>query len=131
MFVERGNENKVWLLHKSLYGLKQAPSQWYERFDNFVLSNGFSRSLYDNCVYFMKTDSDCFIYSLIYVDDMLIISKGINELNKLKNMLKTKFKMKDLGYTKKIFGIDIIRNREKNNFVLSQAACTKKVLEMY
>lgn len=79
----------------------------------------------------MKTDSDCFIYSLVYVDDMLIISKGINELNKLKNMLKTEFKMKDLGSAKKIFGIDIIRSREKNNFVLSQAACTKKVLEMY
>ncbi|GJZ19084.1 retrovirus-related pol polyprotein from transposon TNT 1-94, partial [Tanacetum coccineum] len=46
--------NKVCLLKKSLYGLKQSPRQWYRRFDEYMLSNGFKRSSYDSCVYYMS-----------------------------------------------------------------------------
>ncbi|GJR47272.1 retrotransposon protein, putative, ty1-copia subclass [Tanacetum coccineum] len=42
--------NKVCLLKKSLYGLKQSPRQWYRRFDEYMLSNGFKRSSYDSCI---------------------------------------------------------------------------------
>ncbi|GJS08988.1 retrotransposon protein, putative, ty1-copia subclass [Tanacetum coccineum] len=41
--------NMVCLLKKSLYGLKQSPRQWYRRFDEYMLSNGFKRSNYDSC----------------------------------------------------------------------------------
>nr|GEU77357.1 zinc finger, CCHC-type [Tanacetum cinerariifolium] len=46
--------NKVCLLKKSLYGLKQSPRQWYRRFDEYMLSNGFKHSSYDICVYYMS-----------------------------------------------------------------------------
>ncbi|GJU96158.1 zinc finger, CCHC-type containing protein [Tanacetum coccineum] len=36
---------------KSLYGLKQAPKQWHLKFDDVVLSNGFSLNQADKCVY--------------------------------------------------------------------------------
>ncbi|GJU73316.1 zinc finger, CCHC-type containing protein [Tanacetum coccineum] len=41
-FVMPGHESKVCKLKKSLYGLKQAPKQWHQKFDDVVLSNGFS-----------------------------------------------------------------------------------------
>ncbi|GJV15188.1 zinc finger, CCHC-type containing protein [Tanacetum coccineum] len=41
-FVIPGHESKVCKLKKSLYGLKQAPKQWHQKFDDVVLSNGFS-----------------------------------------------------------------------------------------
>ncbi|GJU93381.1 RNA-directed DNA polymerase, eukaryota [Tanacetum coccineum] len=44
--------NKVCLLKKFLYGLKQSPRQWYRRFDEYMLSNGFKRSSYDSYVYY-------------------------------------------------------------------------------
>ncbi|GJU48087.1 retrotransposon protein, putative, ty1-copia subclass [Tanacetum coccineum] len=44
--------NKVCLLNKSLYGLKRSPRQWYRRFDEYMLSNGFKHSSYDSCVYY-------------------------------------------------------------------------------
>lgn len=125
-FLEKRNENKACLLQKSLYGLKQSLRQWYKRFNDFVLLNGFSRNSYDHCVYFMKINEDCFVYLLIYVDDMLIVSKSMNEFNKLKNILKTKSEMKDLGLAKRILGMDMIRNTEKNMFVLSQATYIKR-----
>nr|KAJ0184776.1 hypothetical protein LSAT_V11C900459110 [Lactuca sativa] len=50
-FVMPGNEHKVCKLKKSLYGLKQAPKQWYQKFDDVVLSNGFALNQADKCVY--------------------------------------------------------------------------------
>ena len=50
-FVMPGHENKVCKLKKSLYGLKQAPKQWHRKFDDVVLSNGFSLNQADKCVY--------------------------------------------------------------------------------
>jgi len=51
-FVISGKEQCVCRLKKSLYGLKQAPRQWYKRFDTFMIGQGYTRSRYDNCVYF-------------------------------------------------------------------------------
>ncbi|GJV07628.1 putative reverse transcriptase domain-containing protein [Tanacetum coccineum] len=51
---EEGTGNKVCLLKKSLYGLKQSLRQWYKRFDVYMISNGFSRSNYNSCVYFKE-----------------------------------------------------------------------------
>nr|GEX85053.1 retrovirus-related Pol polyprotein from transposon TNT 1-94 [Tanacetum cinerariifolium] len=46
--------NTVFLLRKSYYGLKQSPRQWYKRFDEYMLSNGFKRSSYESCEFDMK-----------------------------------------------------------------------------
>ncbi|GJZ18409.1 retrovirus-related pol polyprotein from transposon TNT 1-94 [Tanacetum coccineum] len=48
---EECTSNKYSLLKKSLYGLKQSLRQWYKRFDVYMVSNGFSRNIYDSCVY--------------------------------------------------------------------------------
>nr|GEW26019.1 zinc finger, CCHC-type [Tanacetum cinerariifolium] len=50
-FVMPGHESKVCKLKKLLYGLKQAPKQWHQKFDDVVLSNGFSLNQADKCVY--------------------------------------------------------------------------------
>ena len=42
----------VCLLNKSLNGLKQSPRQWYLRFDELMVTNGFSRCNYDYFVYY-------------------------------------------------------------------------------
>ncbi|GJV75109.1 zinc finger MYM-type protein 1-like protein [Tanacetum coccineum] len=41
---------KTAFLHGNLE--EQSPRQWYRRFDEYMLSNGFKRSNYDNCVYY-------------------------------------------------------------------------------
>jgi len=51
-FVVSGKEDHVCLLRKSLYGLKQSPRQWCKRFDTFMISQSYSLSEYDSCVYF-------------------------------------------------------------------------------
>ena len=63
--------------------------------------------IYDSCVYFRKTHDGLFIYLLLYVDDMLIAAKNMSDIEELKKQLNRVFKMKDLGATKRILGMEI------------------------
>ncbi|GKC18665.1 retrotransposon protein, putative, ty1-copia subclass [Tanacetum coccineum] len=108
---EEGTGNKVCLLNKSLYDLKQSPRQWYKRFDVYMISNGFSRSSYDSCVYFKEFAPGMYIYLLMYVDDMLIACKSKSEIEYTKGLLRKEFNMKELGPARKILGIEIVRDK--------------------
>ena len=55
-FIKEGNEYKVCKLLKSIYGLKQSSRQCYIRFQEVVLSNGFTMLDEDNCVYTSKEE---------------------------------------------------------------------------
>ena len=70
-FIKEGNKHKVCKLLKSIYGLKQSLRQWYIRFQEVALSNGFTMLDEDNCVYIKRRNSKYIIMSL-YVDDILI-----------------------------------------------------------
>nr|GEW96765.1 retrovirus-related Pol polyprotein from transposon TNT 1-94 [Tanacetum cinerariifolium] len=94
--------NKVCLLKKSLYGLKRLPRQWYKRFDEYMLSNGFNRISYDSCIYYRSYAPGEYIYLLLYVDDMLIACKSKVEIGSTKSLLKKEFDIKELGEAKKI-----------------------------
>nr|GEU52384.1 retrotransposon protein, putative, Ty1-copia subclass [Tanacetum cinerariifolium] len=94
--------NKVRLLKKSLYGLKQSPRQWYKKFEEYMLNNGFKRSSYDNYVYYRSYAPCEYIYLLLYVDDMLIACKSKAEIGSTKSLLKKEFDVKELGEANKI-----------------------------
>jgi hypothetical protein len=129
-FVVPGKENLVCRLKKSLYGSKQSPRQWYKKFDSFMLSHSFKRSDYDSYVY-LKTVNGSAIYLLLYVDDMLIAAKDKSEVAKLKAQLSKEFEMKNLGAAKKIFGVEIIRDRKSCMLYLSRRAYIEKVLRCF
>nr|GEW81514.1 reverse transcriptase domain-containing protein [Tanacetum cinerariifolium] len=92
--------NKVCLLKKSIYGLKQLPRQWYKRFDEYMLNNGFKRSSYD-------------IYA---------------EIGSTKSLLKKKFGMKELGKANKHLGMEIVKDRSRKILRVSQSRYVSKIL---
>ena len=55
----------------------------------------------------------------LYVDDMLIMSKEIDDINATKRMLSSKFDMKDLGVADLILGVRIIKTPQ--GLALSQS----------
>ncbi|KAH9801293.1 K(+) efflux antiporter 6 [Citrus sinensis] len=59
----------------------------------------------------MPQPKDGAVYLLLYIDDILIVGKNSGGIEKLKNLLKREFKMKDFGNAKRILGIDILRDR--------------------
>jgi hypothetical protein len=56
-----------------------------------MIKIGYSRGEYDCCVYVRSLDDGSFIFLLLYVDNMLIATKGIMKVNKLKVLLSTEF----------------------------------------
>jgi hypothetical protein len=90
-------------LKKALYGLKQAPRLWHEEINSFLLSIGFTQS---------STDLNLYMQSgtllLLYVDDMLIAKTDAStQASAVKDQLKDKFKMKDLGRVRRFLGIEV------------------------
>ena len=62
---------------------------------------------------------------------MLIVGHDVAKIEKLKGELSKSFAMKDLGPTKQILGMKIIRDRKKNKLWLSQERYIEKVLERF
>ncbi|GJS72824.1 ribonuclease H-like domain-containing protein [Tanacetum coccineum] len=58
----------------------------------------------------MRTKDNKFIALLVYVDDIVVTRKCVNEINKFKVFPKLKFKIKDLGPLKYFLGIEVIRS---------------------
>ena len=112
-FIVQGKEDHVCQLQRSLYGLKQSPRQWYKRFDNFMISQGFSRSPYDCCVYHNKVEDGSLIYLLLYVGDMLITARDKAIIQKLKALLSEEFDINDMGAAKKILGMEIYKDHSQ------------------
>ena len=71
------------------------------------------------------------MYLLLYVDDILIVGKNSSDIEKLKNLLKGEFEMKDLGSAKMILVMDILRDRVVGTLFLSQSRYVSKELEKY
>jgi hypothetical protein len=114
-FVIKGKKELLCKLKTSLYSLKQLLRMWYQNFDTYILSLGSVRSNVDHCVY-LKEEGIHFIYSVLYVDDMLLVRSNMDTIKEVKKRLFSKFDMKDLGATNFILGMEIKRDREARKF---------------
>lgn len=99
--------NPVCRLLKSLYGMKQASRQWYKRFSSILLGANYVQSPADNTL-FVKIRSTSFVAVLVYVDGILIASNNNEVLVELQNLLKSEFKIKDLGVARFFLGLEIV-----------------------
>ena len=127
-FVVPGQEHKVCKLENSLYGLKQAPKQWHDKFDSLIISHGFRINESDKCVYYKFIDNICTIICL-YVDDLLIFGSHIDAVNKVINLFRQNFDMKDLGEADLILETKITRTND--GIALDQSHYIEKLLRKY
>jgi len=65
----------------------------------------------------------------LYVDDMLIFGTDLEEIEKTKSFLSSKFSMEDMGEADVILGIKTIRNND--GIHLSQSYYIEKVLRRF
>lgn len=101
------SNTQVCKLLKSLYGLKQAPRKWNEKLCGALFEFGFVQSVNDFSL-FVKSGNNCFLALLVYVDDIILTGSSVDEINKVKNFLKSKFLIKDLGKLKFFLGIEVV-----------------------
>ncbi|GJX85883.1 putative reverse transcriptase domain-containing protein [Tanacetum coccineum] len=76
-----------------------------------------------------KDTSSGYVILCLYVDDMLIVGSNDKMIRSTKDMLKSKFDMKDMGLADVMLGIKIIRTQ--NGLVLSQAHYVDKILNTH
>jgi hypothetical protein len=121
---------KIWKLNKALYGLKQAPHEWNsEIHDTLTNILGYTVTKADPCIYRKNIDNHI-ITIYLYVDDTIISYDSSIESSWLKdfNIIKSKYKIKDLGNCDWILNMKVVRDRITGTITLSQQAYIQQLL---
>lgn len=119
--------DKVCRLRKGLYGLKQAARQWNKEINRVLSHNGYTQSLWDQCLYFCK-ENNVVNYVLIHVDDILMAGNNQEMMEKLMENMNKHFELKDLGLVKHFLGIEIEKD-STGNFMISQERYIEDIIE--
>jgi len=107
-----------WKFKKALYGLKQSVRLWTEILNNELGKIGLIRRKSDPCNYYKRNKNNEIIYILtVYIDDILITKKEI-EITKIKQLLKERFTITDIGPVDNILGLKFVK--EKDGYTLHQ-----------
>ena len=129
-FQQVGKGNLVCKLKKPIYGLKQASRQWYLKFEEVITRHSFKENVVDRCIY-MKVSESCFIFLVLYVDDILLATNETDMLAETNQMLCNHFDMKYLGEASFVLGIKIVRVRTNHVLQLSQRAYNDRILKRF
>ncbi|KAF2347760.1 Reverse transcriptase RNA-dependent DNA polymerase [Trinorchestia longiramus] len=96
--------------------------------DGHLKQLGFKQSKNDACIYTRVSNKGLCIIA-VYVDDIIIASDCLDEINEVKSCLSAKYKMKDLGKYIYFLGVSVMQT--KNEVFLEQSAYTKALLSRF
>ena len=125
-----GNPGDVLRLRKSLYGLKQAGRVWNRTLHATLQKLDFSRLQSDASLHLFSRGSVRIIMP-IFIDDITIASSNAAESDRVVQELSEHFKLRDLGPTSFLLGIQITRDRSNRRISLSQRQYILDMLERY
>jgi hypothetical protein len=91
-------------LERSLYGIRQAPKIWYDTLISEFHNLGFVELISDTCV-FKHPTQQC--YLLIFVDDIVILTRNEAFRQRVVSHLESKFKLKDMGLLRHFIGLQV------------------------
>jgi hypothetical protein len=116
-------------LEKSLYGLKQAPRAWREKLESALTDLGYTESAGDPGLFF-RHEGKKRQYVLTFVDDGLLATKQVSEVQSMKDEIKRYFACRDLGEPTSFLSINICRDRAKKQITISQPKLVSEVLTL-
>ncbi|SGY91389.1 BQ5605_C038g11662 [Microbotryum silenes-dioicae] len=122
--------DKVLRLRRSIYGLKQAGHIWNRHIDTSLRNLGYKATGTDHCIYSRIDDQQRPHYIALYVDDLLIVSPGLDEIELVISGLEQRYSVKQLGPAEYILGIQI-RRLDDGSIALSQERYIMDVLARF
>ena len=128
--VSRSKTEYVGRLKRHVYGLKQAPRTWFKTLKQHLIQIGFESCVHDPCLFVRRT-IDRLAYIFVYVDDLIIATDSVKEMQCVKFELSSKWSMKDLGALESILGIRVLRNRQDKIITLNQGKYIDNLLTKF
>jgi len=119
----------VYICCRQLYGFKGAPRAFHDFLIKVLKAAGFSQSTVEPCLLYKRLADGGFVWTFVYVDDLLLVASSTKALNSELNELHKRIKLKDLGEVKRYLGVDISRNPDRS-FTLSQRRALVEILEL-
>ena len=80
---------------------------------------GFQRTVSDQSIWVFQRDAAHIIIP-VFIDHMTIAAKSKSDIDQIKGELRRHFKLRDLGPTSWLLGVEIKRNRKERTITLSQ-----------
>jgi len=111
-------------LERCMYRLKQSPREWYYRLVDYLGPFGFAITAWDPCVLVHESGD---LFSAIYVDDITLFGATGELKEQTINVLKTEFKVNDMGELNWLLGIQITFTDD--GITLSQTTYIHKILK--
>jgi hypothetical protein len=125
---EVGGPDHVCKLRKSLYGLKQAGRVWNQTLNSVLSSMGFKRVQSDHGLYIYLRD-DLRILMPVFVNDITLACKDGAKIDSVIQELSQHFKLRDLGPTTQLLGLEIHRDRPNRRLCISQSQFITNLLQ--
>ena len=91
---------------------------------------GFERLSSEHCIYYQHV-KDKIVIAAIHVDDYMIVSTSVTELDHFKQQMCKKWKISDLGESKFCVGIGIERDWTQKTAKLSQTALIDNIINLF
>lgn len=115
-------------LRRGMYGLRQSALLWYNDLKASLKDLGFEPIEADPCVFVNATSGSIIV---VYVDDLILITKDKPTMTQLKKHLFRRYKARDLGHIGFYLGIRVLRNRLNRSISLTMDSYVDRVVEDY
>lgn len=121
------NFRLVWGLRSQMVMVSSCSSQSPKALKEFFQSINFKPSIVDPCL-FIHSDATnpCLVF--VHVDALVIIGP---EVSFLKQLIKKRFKMEDLGECRYVLGMRVTRDQLARTLTLSQDRYCKEILKEF
>jgi hypothetical protein len=117
-------------LLEGLYGLKQDGREWFRCLEEVLVELGFVRIWSDSSVFIWEKDGVKVIVP-VFVDVITLTSKSKEKIAEIKSLLAQRFKLRNLGPTLFLLGVQIDCECSARTLHLSQRQYTLDLLDRF
>jgi hypothetical protein len=130
--LESVDISNTYLNMKQPEGFEVKDSSWAAKVQkglyNQVLQHKGFHHLCSNVSTFVWEDADSKVIVPVFVDNITLASKSKPKIQMLKALLAKHFKLRDLGASKQLLGVEILCNRAKGELGLTQHGYARDIL---